>query len=106
MSDLKFENVTAVAKGSVYFGGKVISHTILFQDGSKKTLGMIFPGEFRFETGAAEKMEITAGNSFVKVAGDAEWREYPADTYFTVPGNSHFEIAVKDGVVQYICSYE
>lgn len=37
----KFNNVTVVAKANVYFDGKVVSHTVLFPDSSKKTLGMI-----------------------------------------------------------------
>lgn len=41
----EFTNVTAVCKANVYFGGKVVSHTLLFADGSKKTLGLIYSGE-------------------------------------------------------------
>ena len=37
----EFTNVTAVTKANVYFDGKVVSHSILFADGSKKTLGGI-----------------------------------------------------------------
>ena len=43
-----FPNVTAVAKANVYFDGRVVSHTIRFADGSKKTLGLIYPGKFHF----------------------------------------------------------
>ena len=32
---LEFANVTAVAKANVYFGGKVVSHTLKLADGSK-----------------------------------------------------------------------
>ncbi|MFN7564184.1 MAG: pyrimidine/purine nucleoside phosphorylase, partial [Prosthecobacter sp.] len=46
----EFPGVTAVAKANVYFDGKVVSHTILFPDGSKKTLGLIYPGDFHFGT--------------------------------------------------------
>ena len=34
-----FAGVEVVAKANVYFDGKVVSHTVRFQDGSKKTLG-------------------------------------------------------------------
>ena len=30
----EFKNVTAIAKANVYFDGKVVSHSILFPDGS------------------------------------------------------------------------
>jgi len=42
MSD-KFENVTIVKKANVYFDGKATSRTILFTDGTRKTLGFIMP---------------------------------------------------------------
>ncbi|MEO6786227.1 MAG: pyrimidine/purine nucleoside phosphorylase, partial [Chthoniobacteraceae bacterium] len=43
---MQFPNVTAIAKANVYFGGKVVSHTILLASGEKKTLGLICPGTF------------------------------------------------------------
>ncbi len=46
----EFQNVTAVTRANVYFDGKVVSHTILFPDGAKKTLGLIYPGQFHFGT--------------------------------------------------------
>src|ERR1043165_6434119 len=42
---MQFSNVTAHAKANVYFDGKVVSHTILFADGTKKTLGLIYRSE-------------------------------------------------------------
>ena len=102
----QFENVTAVCKANVYFGGKVVSHAIKLADGSRKTLGLIYPGEFKFNTGAPEKMEIVAGACRVQMAGEAAWRDYAAGTFFRVPGNSFFTIAVAADLAQYICSYE
>ena len=101
----KFENVTAVCKANVYFDGRVVSHTILLADGERKTLGLIYPGEYKFNTGAPERMEMIAGNSRVKLAGAEEWVAYPGGTFFDVPGNSYFEIAVDEGVAEYVCSF-
>lgn len=101
----QFENVTAVCKANVYFEGKVVSHTILFPDASKKTLGLIYPGSFTFNTGAPERMEVVAGACQVKVAGESEWTEYGAGTYFDVPGQSSFDIAVESGIMEYVCSF-
>ena len=101
----KFENVTAVCKANVYFDGRVVSHTILLADGERKTLGLIYPGEYKFNTGAPERMEMIAGNSRVKLAGSDEWMAYPGGTFFDVPGNSAFEIAVDEGVAEYVCSF-
>ena len=102
----EFKNVTAVCKANVYFGGKVISHTILFGDGSKKTLGLIYPGEYHFGTGAPEKMEMVAGSCRVKLDGNDAWQSYGADSFFRVPGKSGFTIAVAADIVEYVCSFE
>ena len=100
-----FENVTAAVKGNVYFDGKVVSHALTLADGSKKTLGMIFPGSFTFNTEAPETMAISDGACRAKVAGDADWSDYPAGASFDIPGDSSFEIAVDEGVCQYVCSF-
>ena len=101
----KFENVTAVCKANVYFGGRVVSHTVILADGERKTLGLIYPGEYKFNTGVPERMEMIAGDSRVKLSGSDEWTVYPGGTFFDVPGNSAFEIAVDEGVAEYVCSY-
>jgi purine/pyrimidine-nucleoside phosphorylase len=102
---MNFENVTAVAKANVYFDGKVVSHSILFGDGSKKTLGLIYPGEYHFGTDAAEEMAITDGACEVVLDGQEATASYAADTAFEVPAKSGFTIRVKDGICQYVCSF-
>ncbi len=101
----EFKNVAVPAKANVYFGGKVVSHTLLFADGSKKTLGLIYPGEFHFNTEAPELMDMTAGICRVKLAGEKDWIVYKAGQAFKVPGHSHFDIAVDEGIAEYICSF-
>jgi purine/pyrimidine-nucleoside phosphorylase len=58
----QFNNVTALAKANIYFDGRVVSHSILFQDGSRKTLGLIQSGKYHFGTDKAERMDIVAGS--------------------------------------------
>ena len=101
----EFRNVTAVAKANVYFDGKVVSHSILFPDGSKKTLGLIYPGQFHFGTAQAERMEIVAGECLVKLDGQTAITTYGAGQHFDVPANSGFDIEVKSGIAEYICSF-
>lgn len=101
----QFANVTAVAKANVYFDGRVISHTILTADGAKKTLGIIYPGEFHFGTDAAERMEIVAGTCRVKLDGSNDTHEFTAGQHFDVPAKSGFDIRVVDGLCEYICSF-
>lgn len=104
-SPAAFTNVTVTCKANIYFDGKVVSHTIVLADGSKKTLGLIYPGSFTFNTAAAERMEMIAGQSRVRIAGEAQWRDFGAGTSFDVPANSAFEIAVADGIAEYVCSF-
>src|SRR4051812_11453228 len=106
MSESEFPNVTAVAKANVYFEGKVVSHSILFGDGKKKTLGLIYPGEFHFGTDAPERMDIVAGACRVRLDGTSEWRDYAVGTFFRVPGKSGFDISVTSGIAEYVCSFE
>ncbi|MCX5684205.1 MAG: pyrimidine/purine nucleoside phosphorylase [Planctomycetota bacterium] len=101
----KFELVTVVAKANVYFDGRVVSHTVLTKQG-KVTLGLIYPGAYKFNTGAPERMDMTAGACRILLPGDKQWRPVAAGTFFKVPGNSAFEIAVDEGIAEYICTFE
>jgi uncharacterized protein YaiE (UPF0345 family) len=101
----QFTNVTVVAQANVYFDGKVVSHSVLFADGSKKTIGLIYPGKFHFGTDKAERMELTAGQCRVRLDGQAQWRDYAAGQMFEVPAKSGFDIEVATGLCEYICSF-
>lgn len=103
MSD-RFENVTIVKKANVYFDGKVTSRTVLFADGTSKTLGFMLPGEYEFSTGSREVMEILNGEMDVLLPDQEEWRTFAAGESFEVPANSSFQLRVK-GLVDYCCSY-
>ena len=102
----QFADVTATCKANVYFDGKVISHTITLADGSRKTLGLIYPGCYTFDTGAPEVMEIIAGHCRVRIADQESWSEYGAGTFFEVPGNTHFSIEVDAEITEYVCSFK
>jgi uncharacterized protein YaiE (UPF0345 family) len=106
MSKVQFEQVTAVAKANVYFDGKVVSHTILMADGVKKTLGLIYPGQYHFGTDAPELMELVAGACRVRLDGSTEWQEYAPGASFRIPGKSGFDIVVASGITEYICTFE
>lgn len=101
----EFSGVTVVTKANVYFEGRVVSHTVRFSDGSRKTLGLIFPGSFYFGTEAAERMEIVAGTCRVKLKGSAEEIEVSAGQAFDVPAKSGFDVSVASGQCEYICSF-
>ncbi len=100
------QNVTVPLKANIYFDGKVVSHTLLAADGTKKTLGLIFPGAFLFNTNTPERMDILSGSCRVKVKGQTDWTSYHAGTFFRIPGNSSFEITVESGITEYLCTFE
>lgn len=102
----QFTGVTATCKANIYFDGKVVSHTILLADGSRKTLGLIYPGTYQFDTGAPEVMEIIAGKCRVRIAGQEAWQEYTPGAFFEVPGNAHFTIKVDAEITEYVCSFK
>ena len=101
----RFEQVTVVKKANVYYEGKVTSRTVLFADGTKKTLGVILPGEYSFGTADKEIMEILGGTLHVQMPGSKEWIAFSAGQMFEVPANSRFAVST-DGVCDYCCSYE
>jgi purine/pyrimidine-nucleoside phosphorylase len=105
MSAISFTQVTVDTKANVYFDGKVVSHSVHFSDGSKKTLGLIYPGEYHFGTAAAERMEIIAGACTVRLDGSTEDVNYSANSFFDVAANSGFSISVTEGICEYICSF-
>lgn len=98
-------NVTAVTLANVYFDGKVVSHALALGDGTRKTLGLIYPGSFKFNTTAAERMEITAGTCRIRLAGEEDWTTCGEGASFQVPAESFFEITVDSGITQYICTF-
>lgn len=100
----EFNNVTLVREANIYFDGQVVSRTVLFADGTKKTLGLMQPGDYTFDTGVAEVMEILQGSLAVKLPGSEEWQPVKAGESFDVPANSTFSMKV-GSVTDYCCSY-
>ncbi|MEY3815835.1 MAG: hypothetical protein RJB23_566, partial [Pseudomonadota bacterium] len=39
----QFDNVSVKKKANIYFDGKCVSHTILLPNGTRSTVGVIFP---------------------------------------------------------------
>jgi uncharacterized protein YaiE (UPF0345 family) len=100
----EFKNVTVIKKANVYSDGKVTSRTVLFADGTKKTLGIMLPGEYTFGTDAKELMEILAGELLVLLPGEAAWKTIHGGESFDVPANAKFSLKVAT-LTDYCCSY-
>jgi len=100
----RFDNVSVLKQANVYFDGKCVSHTVLFADGTRKTLGVIFPSSLTFSTGAPEVMELNAGKCRIRLPGEQEWKTYEGGQRFEVPGNSSFDIEIIE-TLDYVCHY-
>ena len=100
----QFDNVSVVKQANVYFDGKCISHTVLLADGSRKTIGVIFPSTLTFNTGAAEIMELNAGKCRIRLQGEDTWTDYEGGQQFSVAGNSSFDIVTLE-MLDYVCHF-
>lgn len=97
-----FENVKAKKEANIYYEGQVSSREILFLDGSRKTLGLVLPGEYEFSTGDREEMEVTGGSGIIRLP-DHEFTYKTGDTIH-VPAHTTFLFIAKE-ITDYICSY-
>jgi len=100
----KFENVVIEKKANIYFDGKVTSRTVIFDDGTRKTLGIMLPGQYEFGTADKEIMELLAGKMRVMLPGSGEWETIGPGQNFEVSANSKFKLDVET-VSDYCCSY-
>lgn len=98
------DNVTVTAKANIYFDGKCVSHTVVCADGSRKSVGVIFPSTLTFNTGAPEIMELVEGRCRVRLPGAEGWQEFGAGQQFAVAANAAFDIETLD-TLSYICHF-
>jgi len=99
----RFDNVSVVREANIYFDGQVTSRSVIFQDGSRKTLGIMLPGEYEFNTDETELMEIVPGNLDVLLPA-SEWQGIKAGESFEVPAESKFQVRVIN-ITDYCCSF-
>lgn len=100
----EFNQVTVVREANMFFGGGVTSRTLRFPDGSKKTLGIMQPGEYEFTTSTGELMEILSGDLDVQLPGCADWRTFEGGEAFEVGSGVRFGLRVRT-VTDYCCSF-
>jgi uncharacterized protein YaiE (UPF0345 family) len=100
----EFKNVTIIKQANVYFDGKVTSRSVIFEDGSQKSLGILLPGEYEFNTEDKEIMEIISGNLEVLLNDSEEWKTIKDGETFEIPAKSKFSLKVKT-LSDYCCSY-
>jgi purine/pyrimidine-nucleoside phosphorylase len=90
-------------KHSSYFEGNVQS--LGFErNGRRATVGVVSPGEYRFNTDAPERMTVVSGELLARLEVGGEWRVYPAGTYFEVAGKSAFDVK-STAPSAYLCEF-
>ena len=99
-----FNNVKIKKEANIYFDGKVTSRSLEFEDGSVKSLGIMLPGEYTFNTADAEIMDMYSGEFEVKLPESDSFEAMTAPCVFNVGANTSFDIIAKT-VVDYCCSY-
>lgn len=100
---MSFKNVEVTTKANIYHDGKVTSRTVITAEGDRKTLGVMLPGTYTFNTDAPEVIDVTQGVCRVRIAA-GEWRQYAAGKSFSVPAKSRFDIEVKE-LLDYVCHF-
>ncbi len=77
---------------------------MVFQDGTKKTLGIMLPGEYQFNTDDKEIMEILSGDLEVLLPEAEGWQTIKGGESFEVPAQSKFSLKIKT-LTDYCCSF-
>lgn len=94
-------------KHNTYFDERVQS--VGFErNGQKATVGVIAPGEYRFNTAAAERMSVVSGQLRARIGSGAsvgDWQYFPAGTNFEVPANTGFDVQPVGGPAAYLCEF-
>ncbi len=99
----EFKNVTVAKAANIFFEGRITSRSIIFEDGSRKTLGIMLPGEYELNTVHKEVMDIQTGVLEVMLPAE-DWMEVKGPASFEIPSNSKFKLRVKS-LVDYCCSF-
>jgi len=87
-----------------YFDGKVKSIVVNSMAG-KKTVGVMAPGEYEFNTDSKETMTVVTGELSVYFSEEDDWEEFGAGASFDVPAKSQLKVKVTEDTA-YLCEYE
>ncbi|MDF1643863.1 MAG: pyrimidine/purine nucleoside phosphorylase [Pseudomonadales bacterium] len=68
------------------------------------TVGVMAPGEYRFDTSQHETMSVVSGTLTVKLPGQEAWQTFNAGESFEVDANTAFDLQVKVDTA-YLCTY-
>jgi purine/pyrimidine-nucleoside phosphorylase len=101
---MDFTNVTVAKEANILYDGNITSRSITFDDGSKKTLGIILPGEYELNTVNKATIDINTGVLDVMLPAE-DWIKYVAPASIEISQNSKYKLRVSS-LVDYCCSFE
>jgi len=93
-----------VVEVNEYFEGKVKSFVVNSSEG-RKTVGVMEPGEYEFDTETKEIMTVVSGEISVFFAEENEWEDFGPGSSFDVAAKSKLKIKVAQDTA-YLCEYE
>ncbi len=99
----EFNNVSIAKAANILFEGNITSRTIVFEDGSRKTLGIMLPGEYELNTVHKEIMDIQRGTLEIMLPAQ-DWVKYEGAASFEIQANSKLKLRVHS-LVDYSCSF-
>ena len=99
----EFNNVSIAKAADILFEGNITSRTIVFEGNSRKTLGIMLPGEYELNTVHKEIIDIQRGVLEVMLPAQ-DWVKYEGPASFEIPANSKFKLRVHT-LVDYCCSF-
>lgn len=100
---MKFENVTIEKEANILYDGNITSRCIKFNDGSRKTLGIMLAGEYELTSIHESVIDIKMGELEVMLPAQ-EWKKIVGPSTFNVPANSKYKLKVHS-LVDYCASF-
>ena len=87
-----------------YFDGNVKSLGYTSAEGSS-SIGVMEPGEYKFDTSSHETMIVIQGTLTVQLPGSSEWKAFNDGEYFEVDANQSFLVKI-ESQSSYLCKYK
>lgn len=100
---MDFNNISIAKEANILYDGNITSRSIVFENGSKKTLGIMLPGEYALTTVNKAIIEIHSGTLQVMLPAE-DWVEYVAPASVEISQNSKYKLKVTS-LVDYCCSF-
>lgn len=100
---MEFKNITIAKEANILYDGNITSRSITFENGSKKTLGIMLPGEYELTTVNKTVIDINSGVLNVMLPAE-DWVEYVAPASIEISQNSKYKLKVTS-LVDYCCSF-